>query len=140
MPNDDGDLTGPQKALHRALREVRAAQDRRSRWPDDGREAMTKLARLFPSLAKCPGITPWDQEAVLGWLCAEEAPTVAAATAATFVLTVWNSFIDWREPAREMRFAVPDRASRFDILAAMTTWTPNDVTAARAWVDAPFWP
>ncbi|MCU1277093.1 MAG: hypothetical protein JWM53_639 [bacterium] len=71
---------------------------RRELWGEIGPGAMTRLAKLFPSLRDAPGLDPWDALKLLDWLCSAAA-TSGNTAAGLFVLGVWNDE-DWIEVAR----------------------------------------
>lgn len=70
---------------------------RRELWGEIGPGAMTRLAKLFPSLRDAPGVDPWDALKLLDWLCSGAA-TSGNTAAGLFVLGVWNDS-DWTEIA-----------------------------------------
>lgn len=113
---------------------------RRELWGEIGPGAMTRLARLFPSLRYADGIEPWDSLTLLRWGLSGKSH--GEALAAKFVLSVWNSTTDWEEIARDHEIITePDRHfSRFDIYEAMGVWDHEHVTAMLAWLQLPFWP
>ena len=109
-----------------------ATRSSSSKWPQDTREAMTALARLFPSLRAADGIDPWDATRLIDWL---NGPAVdaSAAWAGRFVLDVWHQGTDWNE------FGLKG-AGRFELLAAIGRWDREHVEALQTWIDSPFWP
>jgi hypothetical protein len=72
---------------------------RRELWGEIGPGAMTRLAKLFPSLREAPGVAPWDSLKLLDWLTSGAA-TSGNTAAGLFVLGVWND-LDWIEVAHK---------------------------------------
>lgn len=66
---------------------------RRELWGEIGPSAMTRLAKLFPSLRDAPGVDPWSALKLLDWL-SSAAATSGNTAAGLFVLGVWNDE-DW---------------------------------------------
>jgi len=130
---------------------IRAANDRRRQrdefWGPEGHGRMTKLCRLFPGLRHgVPGVDPWDQMALLRWLCTSGAVTSGSGHAAKFVLHVWNSQIDWAAVARA---PVGDgdglglrrvKLEPFNLRYALGVWDDEHEAAFRQWVNLPFFP
>lgn len=154
------DAMGPEEVRRLLNREIAEAEERRSRWPNDTRDAMSALCTLFPSLRGVPGTTPWNADALLAWLCGP-APTSGSFHAAKFVLGVWNSGTSWGDVARDdgLLNVPPDTAASelrdaekwldariralnqpFDVFAALNVWDRAHADAFKRWVDAPFWP
>ena len=77
---------------------------RRELWGEIGPSAMTRLAKLFPSLRDAPGVEPWDAIKFLDWLCSGAA-TSGNTAAGLFVLGVWNDE-DWTKIAHDQ---LPER-------------------------------
>ncbi len=127
------------EAMEAYLRAKREGEERRRRWPADGKEAMSVLAKKFPSLEGAPGVEPWDQDAFLRWLCSKGL-SHGELLAARFVLGVWNSSTPWEEIAREDGYPYPEHAKRFDLFEAYGTWDRGNMEAFLSWADAPFWP
>lgn len=85
--------------IERHLRMLDDEGKRRELWGEIGPGAMTRLAKLFPSLREgVPGVDPWDAIELLDWLCGP-APTSGSTQAALFVLGAWNDH-DWIEVAK----------------------------------------
>jgi hypothetical protein len=133
VEHDGSLITGPDEA---SVREFVAAMERqkalRDRWPQDGREAMTALAALFPSMRRVPGTSPWEVEALIEW-SNSGAPTSGSIWAARFLLSVWNSSTNWNV------FGLPG-AGKFDLFEAWSCWDDHHRKAALEWLEAPFWP
>lgn len=126
-------ITGPDEAsVKEFIASMDASEAKRRRWPDDGRAAMTALARLFPSLRGVPGADPWDVDHLIAW-CNSGAPTSGSGWAARFLLGVWNPSTDWTQNG------VPS-PGRFDLLAAWDCLDEKHRAAIIDWLDAPFWP
>ena len=140
VPWRDRIITGPDEATVRSvIADLEAAEERRGRWPEGGAAAMSQLASSFPSLAGAPGVRPWDQNALLSWLCTEGL-SHGELLAARFVLGVWNPSTKWDDIAREEGLPFPGHAVRFDFFEAAGVWDRNHLAAFAAWVDAPFFP
>lgn len=126
-------ISGPDEAsVRKFVSIVKTQAEKASRWPRDGREAMTALSRLFPTLRGVPGTDPWDVDAFLAW-SQSGALTSGSGWAARFLLSVWNPRTDWRE------YGFPG-AGRFDLMEAWDLLDDPHRAAIRAWLDAPFWP
>lgn len=158
---DGSSVSGHDEASVRAMVEAMAdAEERSSRWPSDVREAMAKLAALFPSMKSVPGLTPWDSFALLAWLCGP-APTSGSWQTARFLLGVWNASTRWGDAALEQGLlAIPEGLSAtekreaqrwqdaqvarlnapFDVLEAIRVWDAKHAAAFIRWADAPFFP
>ena len=133
VPFRGGTITGPDhEAIGEMIAGIEDAEERRSRWPKDGRLAMTALAKLFPSVADAPGADPWDADQLVAWLNGP-APGSGASWAGRFLLSVWNPSTDWTE------FGLKG-AGRFDLMEAIACWDRQHVLAIQKWIDAPFWP
>jgi hypothetical protein len=133
MEYDGGTISGPDEA---SVREVIAAlaegKRRAARWPQDGRAAMTVLARSFPSMRGVPGTDPWDAESLIAWT-QTGAPTSGSIWAARFLLSVWNPGTNWSE------HGVPG-AGKFDLMEAWGVFDDAHRAAVMQWLAAPFWP
>lgn len=130
--------------VRRVVAELEEGRAKRARWARNGRQALSQLGRLFPSMRDVPGVDPWEEDALLEWLCGP-APTSGSFAAAMFLLGVYNSSVDWAQVAHERGLleALPSPTSplrRFDLFRAMSCWDRDHVAAFRAWVDAPFIP
>ncbi len=66
---------------------------RRELWGDIGPGAMTRLAKMFPTLREADGVEPWDAMRLLEWLCGP-APGTGARWAGLFVLGVARSRLE----------------------------------------------
>src|SRR5689334_21363655 len=97
LPFRGGAITGPDEdTVRQAIAEIEDGEARRARWPKDGRQAMTALAQLFPSMRGVPGTDPSDVDQLIPWLNGP-APGSGAASAGRFLLSVWNPGTDWNE-------------------------------------------
>lgn len=101
-----------------------------------GEERMTLLCQSFPTLARVPGASPWNQHAFAKW-ASGPAPTGASRQAAAFVLSVWNGCTPldggwWNE--------APYHVGRFDPVEALGRWDARHAEAFREWCSDPFWP
>jgi hypothetical protein len=90
-------------------------------------ERMSRLAESFPALSRgnVPGVRPWNPKALakaMGVLSHGE------ACAVRFVLGVWTG--TGKYPG----------VRPFDLFEAMGVWDSDQVEAAVAWMQAPFWP
>jgi len=132
-----GTYTGEKWLVAGARMEIQQQEKRRARWPRDTREAMSVLAASFPSLAGAPGLSPWDTDTFLPWLCSQERGDTTSA--GLFLLGVWNAHADWQETAQEWGHELRAGA-RFNLLSALEVWDEGQLMAAVAWMDAPFWP
>lgn len=118
---------------------------RREQWPHtstgdlDATAAMTRLAKLFPTLRDAAGVKPWNVEAFVAWACGP-APGAGAIEAARFVLQVWNFNEDWQAYARELGIECGEALVPFNIVRAMARWDRSHVEAMLAWLRAPFYP
>ncbi len=115
-------------------------------WPASGREAMTALGRMFPSMTRpdgttVPGIDPWDPLALIEWLNAGGEPTSGSRHVALFLLSIWNAE-DWCSFGLKVRRARNEvrRIGRFDVSDALAAWDDDHRLAALAWLTNPFWP
>jgi hypothetical protein len=130
---DDGKITGPDaESIEEMLSQIRTQRERRARWPKDTTHALTRLAKMFPTLADAPGIDPWNVEAFIAWLNGP-APGAGASAAGRFILGVWNTRTDWTECG----LAPP---GCFDVFEGIAVWDDAHRAAFQAWIDAPFWP
>jgi hypothetical protein len=91
-------------------------------------ERMSQLAESFPALNRwgnIPGIRPWNPHVL-----AKAVSTMShgEACAARFVLAVWSG---------KSKFP---GVRAFDLFEAMGVWDSEQVEAAIAWMQAPFWP
>lgn len=136
-----GVITGPNEQVVREfIRSSEESAARRARWPQDTREAMSVLAESFPSLARAPGVRPWDEDAFLAWLCSA-GHSHGELLAGQFLLGVWNPSTDWVDYAREVaKLPYPEHAAKFGLFEAMGIFDRKHVAALMAWIDAPFWP
>jgi hypothetical protein len=98
-----------------------------------------RLVSHLPSLARAPGVRPWDAMRVLRWLCTDGI-SHGEALAARLALGVWDSTADWTEEARTLGLPCPQAAKRFDVLEAAATWDEPHLAALRAWLRAPEFP
>lgn len=69
-------------------------------WATDGRQAMSQLASLFPTLATAPGLKPWNPCQFVRW-AAMHGHCSGSAHAVRFLLSVWNAAADWRQLLKE---------------------------------------
>ncbi len=128
-----GVITGPDDASVRELiMNMETSAAKRARWPEDGRLAMTALAKLLPSMRDVPGIDPWNADELIAW-CRTGAPTSGSGWAARFLLSVWNPSTNWNE------LGLPG-AGRFDLMEAWPVLDEAHQAAILKWLDAPFWP
>jgi hypothetical protein len=136
----EGDPEAIADAKEAMARSMAREERRRELWGEIGPGAMTRLARLFPSLRDADGVEPWDSINLLRW--ALSGKSHGEALAAKFVLSVWNSTTDWEEIARDHGIITePDHHfSRFDLYEAMGVWDYEHVNAMLAWLQLPFWP
>jgi hypothetical protein len=109
---------------------------RRARWPQDLRQAMTELAKLFPTMRNVPGIDPWNVEQLIAWLNSG-APTSGSWNAAMFLLGVWNPSTKWNKEGVKMRKGA---SGKFDLFRAMSCWDEEHIAAFLEWANNPFWP
>jgi hypothetical protein len=141
----DGDsvyISRSREAIEQTIAEDRAMRGREERrralWGDGGRDSMTRLAMMFPSLRRAPGVAPWDVTALLRWAC--DVDDDSARHAAKFVLSVWNG-CEWEAEARREGFiSEEDRFGPFSVAEAVSVWDEEHVQAFMAWVRDPFWP
>jgi hypothetical protein len=106
-----GDVSEADKVRVLAERDHQFAREAKKRelWGPIGPSAMTRLAKMFPSLRGVAGVEPWNVEKLLEWLCTSPEVTGGSHHAAMFVLGVWNSSTDWSEVAKELpRRTCPD--------------------------------
>ena len=87
---------------------------------------MTALGLSFPTLAHADGVSPWDPERLEAWL-RSGAPGHGAQCAGRFVLSVWNSYHEWR-------------SGRFDLQEALGCWDAQHRAAFVAWAAKLWWP
>jgi hypothetical protein len=87
---------------------------------------MTALAESFPTLRDADGVRPWDAQRLEAWLLSG-APGHGASCAGRFVLSVWNSYDEWR-------------SGRFDLHEALGCWDDKHRRAFLAWSVQPWWP
>jgi hypothetical protein len=87
---------------------------------------MTALCESFPTLREADGVSPWDAERLEAWLLSG-APGHGAHCAGRFVLSVWNSYDQWR-------------CGRFDLHEALSCWDEAHRRAFLAWSARPWWP
>jgi hypothetical protein len=109
---------------------------RAARWPADYRQAMTVLAKLFPTMRGVPGTDPWNVEKLISWLNSG-APTSGSWHAGMFLLGVWNPTTKWNKEGVRMRKGA---SGKFDLFAAFSTWDHHHIQAMHEWLAAPFWP
>lgn len=121
------------KEIHES---IQRDQERRARWPQDLRKAMSELANLFPTMRGVPGTDPWKVEDLIKWLNTG-APTSGSWHAAMFLLGVWNPTTKWNQEGVRMRRGA---SGKFDLFAAYSTWDHQHVQAFLEWVRYPFWP
>lgn len=69
-------------------------------WAPDGRQAMSQLASLFPTLATAAGLSPWNPCQFVKW-AAMHGHCGGSAHAVRFLLSVWNRDADWRQLLKE---------------------------------------
>jgi hypothetical protein len=120
-------------------RSGRAAERRRALWGEGGEAAMSKLCKLFPSLARVSGSDPFDATKLLRFACSGHSH--GEVLAAKFVLSVWNSTADWNAIAHEEGILEEDERLRpFDLFEAWGTWDEGHREAALTWLKDPFWP
>jgi hypothetical protein len=101
-------------------------------WPRDGREAMTALARMFPTLRKADGVAPFDPVRLDRWVNGGPG-TSGSRAAVSFLLMVWSgSTHDSTDDVWKSR--------PFDLAYAWGVWDDNHRAAALAWLRRPFWP
>ncbi len=140
LPWRGGVITGPdEESVRTVIAELEDGAERSARWPSSGREAMSKLVQSFPSLTHAAGVTPWDQDAFLRWLCSKGL-SHGELHAGRFVLQVWNQTAPWEDIAREEGHPYPSHAAPFAFFDAVATWDRPHLAAFLAWVDAPFYP
>lgn len=106
------------------------------RWGGGGRDGMTQLARMFPTLRGAPGIEPWDPEVLMRWSASRA--THGAAHAVAFLLNVWNPNAEWREVAAELE--IDGAGFAFNCAEAIACWDASHRAAFRAWCEDPFYP
>jgi hypothetical protein len=87
---------------------------------------MTALALSFPTLANADGVSPWDADRLEAWLLSG-APGYGAQCAGRLVLSVWNSYHEWR-------------CGSFDLHEALGCWDAKHRSAFVAWIARPWWP
>jgi hypothetical protein len=128
-----GVISGPDEAsIQMVIESIEQSSAKRARWPKDGRQAMTALAKLLPSMRDVPGTDPWDAVQLVAW-CNTGAPTSGSGWAARFLLSVWNPSTNWNEEG------LPG-APRFDLLEAWAIFDDQHRAGVMQWLDAPFWP
>jgi hypothetical protein len=133
MDYKGGRITGPDEASVREWAEnMKLQEEKAARWPQDSRQAMTALAKLFPSMVGVPGTDPWNVDELVAW-CNSGAPTSGSGWAARFLLTVWNPSTNWNE------HGLPG-AGKFDLMEAWSVFDDRHRAAVMKWLDAPFWP
>lgn len=135
----EGTMTGARWLVEAWSAEAAARKERRARWPQDLRAAMSVLGRSFPSMEGAPGLAPFDAHVLLAWLC-EGRACAAACEVSRFLLGVWNSLVDWEAAAKEDRLPHPELAQHFNLFSAATCWDREHLAALIRWMDAPFWP
>lgn len=87
---------------------------------------MAAFAASFHVLRGCPGVDPWDPDALDAW-AAEGIASPATLECARCVLAVWNPTAEWQ-------------CGRFDVIAALTRWDAKNRAAFIAWATSPWWP
>jgi len=102
-----------------------------ARWPDDGREAMTALAMLFPSVRGAAGVVPWDVRRFVLWLNCRRHDD-QAKWAGRFLVGVWSG-PDWR-------LGPGEGGEAFDLVQAVRCWDAEHLKALSTWMEQPFWP
>jgi hypothetical protein len=107
----------------------------RARWPANGSEAMTALARLFPSMRDVEACDPFSPMALVAWLNSGASGS-GSRHAAMFLLNVWNMDTDWRAEGLKVRAG----QGRFNFARAVASWDPEHQAACAAWLEAPFHP
>jgi hypothetical protein len=131
LDHDGGVITGPdEESVRGFVSLIEQQRARRDRWPRDGREAMTTLAALFPSMRGVPGTDPWNVEMLIEW-SNSGAPTSGSIWAARFLLSVWNPSTNWSE------FGLPG-AGKFDVHEAWSCWDDVHRAAAMKWLERRF--
>jgi hypothetical protein len=91
-----------------------------------GGDALSALARSFPTLSAAPGLTPWRPEELDEW-AAGPVPGSGALHAARFVLAVWRPLGEWA-------------CGPFDVMRALGAWDGPHREAFLAWANHPWWP
>ena len=82
--------------------------ERFQEWPANGRQAMSLLVSLFPTLSMATGVRPWNPTEFVRW-AALHGHCSGSAHAVRFVLSVWNPSSDWREILKEAKASHEDR-------------------------------
>jgi hypothetical protein len=113
-------------------------QLRHERWGSSDSDSMTRLARLFPTLADADGIDPWDVDRFLRWACTADL-TSGALHSVCFCLQVWSARCDWRKVAAEQGLNGAHLES-FNLVQACGVWDEPHRAACLAWLEAPFFP
>jgi hypothetical protein len=90
------------RVLAERERQLALEGKKRELWGPIGPLAMSRLAKMFPSLRGVAGVEPWHVDELLTWLCTSPAVTSGSHHAAMFVLGVWNTSTDWSEVAQEL--------------------------------------
>ena len=102
MEYDGGTITAESEeglSLFKAELDAQKIRDaeRAKRFPGSGRQQMTALCQLFPTLAEqADGIDPWNTDKFLVW-AAGTGICSGGVHAIRFVLQVWNSRTNWIE-------------------------------------------
>ncbi len=109
-------------------------------WGGGGRDGMTRLAQMFPTLREADGVAPWEPEALMRWAVSSGALTSGSAHAVAFLLNVWNSRVDWREVAAEVGLTDTGELFAFNCAEAIACWDEAHAAAFLAWCRDPFHP
>lgn len=108
------------------------------RWGGGGRDGMTRLGRMFPTLTGAPGLEPWDPEVLMRW--SASGATHGAAHAVAFLLNVWNANVEWREVAAELGIGEAGERFAFNCAQAIACWDSSHREAFLVWCEDPFYP
>lgn len=130
-------LCGFEDVLEEFKRSLEKSRECIAHWPQDYRQKMVALAKLFPSMRGVPGTDPWDVESLIKWMNGP-ATTSGSWNAAIFLLGVWNPHTDWK---KECGLKVRKGGiGRFDLFRALGCWDAQHEAAFLEWVKYPFWP
>lgn len=97
------------------------------------------LLQSLPSIARAPGLRPWDSTRFLACLCSSGL-SHGELLAARLALGVWNTGTDWVEEARKDGLPHPENARRFDVLEAAAVWDSAHREALRTWLEGSYFP
>lgn len=107
---------------------------------DEGRrKRFEDLVGSIQSLRGVPGVSPWDAETLLRWMCEAERPK-KQMDMARFALRVWNRFAHWSVLARELGLPQLVGGRHFELVDAVVTMDVADRELVAKWLAAPFFP